>query len=58
MSTPFIESSIYKQGQMYVELGQLLMNPNTDIKSLSDFGRKYNLDLDIIFKIISNGNAK
>ena len=46
----FKNSSAYRTGQMYAEYGRLLMNPETTIKDLADFGTRNGLEVDIIFK--------
>lgn len=57
MSKDYKDSSIYKQGLFYKELGELLMNPNTTVKQFSDFSFRHKNDYSIKFSMLSEQPA-
>lgn len=49
----FKQSSIYQIGVFHAQLGKLLMDPKTDMKKLTDFCHKYNIDFQFQFMPIT-----
>lgn len=49
MTTEFKDTDLYKWGQYYKGLGELMINPNTSIIELIDYCESYGIDLQIRF---------
>ena len=45
MKTDYENSSLYCLGEMYVSMGELLMNPETTIRELAEAGSEYGVHL-------------